>query len=146
LLRKLAFENIVLIICLWHPKLPGCLGPSVYRHIIDEAKELLKTWFQKELKEEEEKTLLKTVQDKKRLKTANFDGSIMENSIGISIPIQPSEGVFSTQQARKERLDFRPNMFRPMKNGISTNRSMLSAIPHTILNGIFLARFYAYRF
>jgi hypothetical protein len=39
-LRKLAFENIFVVVCLWHQKVPGTVGPHIYRLIIDEARVL----------------------------------------------------------------------------------------------------------
>ncbi len=119
------------MICLWHDKLPGCLGGRVYRAIIDEAKELLKTWFQKELKEEEDKSLSHSVVGRQRLKTANIGGgTALENAYNT----QPRAHVFMSLQERRGRVGLRPNMFRPTIRSRDAGRGVL-AIPQTISNG-----------
>ena len=116
----------MIIICLWHKKIPGCFGPSIYHYIIDEAKELLKTWFQRDLKEEDKESVQGTV---KQMKTT----SINIGNENIAIESKTQSGLFITQQERKYKLDLRPNMVKPFKKECLDESIIFNNIPQ--ING-----------
>jgi len=43
LLQKMGVENIFIVVCVWHYRMPGQLGTETYKLIIDRAKDLLTT-------------------------------------------------------------------------------------------------------
>jgi hypothetical protein len=119
---------------LWHHKIPGFLGGTVYRAIIDEAKELLKTWFQRELKEEE-KSLSEISPDRRKVKTANFGVTEFQSPISKGSVAK----MFMAPQSRKERTESRPNLFHPSSaKSERIDRSIMLSIPNTITTGKFI--------
>ena len=34
-------ENIIVIVCVWHHSMIGSLGPEMFKHVLERAKELL---------------------------------------------------------------------------------------------------------
>lgn len=52
LLQKMGVENIFIVVCIWHFRMPGQLGTETYKLIIDRAKDLLTTLHLKVLEAE----------------------------------------------------------------------------------------------
>ena len=135
LLRKLAFENILIIICLWHSKLPGTLGPVIYHYIIDEAKELLKIWFQKEFKEDDEISQLDS--GKSTFRTVRIGQGIITR---YNSTAEFAGQCFITQKQRKLFGDFRPNMFQSINTSPREDISVFKEIPKISSNYKFISR------
>ena len=52
LLQKMGVENILVVVGIWHHKMPGQYRTETYKHVIDRAKELLTTLHMKVLEAE----------------------------------------------------------------------------------------------
>jgi len=99
LLRKLGFKNVLVVICIWHYKVSGTFGISIYQKVIDESKELLKVWFKREYKSE-----VKAQRNKSCMRVINLK-NIGENSLSVG-------RLFIPQKNRLMFLNNRSNMLR----------------------------------
>ena len=52
LLQKMGVENILIVVCIWHSRMPGQFGTDTYKMVLDRAKDLLTTLHMKVLEAE----------------------------------------------------------------------------------------------
>lgn len=61
LLQRMSVENILIIVYIWHNRMPGSHSSEVYRNVLDRAKDLLTTLHSKVM--EAEAMLQKRIED-----------------------------------------------------------------------------------
>eukprot|EP00826_Nyctotherus_ovalis_P004250 TRINITY_DN10902_c0_g3_i1.p1 TRINITY_DN10902_c0_g3~~TRINITY_DN10902_c0_g3_i1.p1 ORF type:complete len:110 (+),score=13.49 TRINITY_DN10902_c0_g3_i1:443-772(+) len=96
------------MVCIWHSKVPGSFGTSIYHHIIDEGNELLKAWFRRELKGQD-----KAKRNKSCLRIVNLKS--FESSDASSIP-----QFFIPQKCRNLYSNARSNKLKEMSDSEMT--------------------------